>query len=541
MSATLRSAPLCFWLAASAAAAAPQLVLVNADVYTADPARPRAQALAIENGRIRAVGDNAEIRALAGPATRVIDAGGRLVTPGLIEAHVHVGWNLPSPPLSLPGLPLPGPTPEQVLSAVEAAAKTREDWISAWIGPRVARDQRNWREALDAVAPRTPVLLRGFWGHTTIVNSAALRKLGIAEDVPDPIGGWWGRDANGRLDGRAHQSAEDIEQRALPPEPVRLAEQFRWAGERYARWGVTSIHQMNSGSPLGVTLEGLRLAKPKQKWIVYAWAGAVAHIDDAWKTIDAAASAVPPNVRVEGPKWVLDGTPIEMNALRRDPYPNLSCWRGRSNHTDEQLRQILHRALGSPRQPALHVVGDAQTERLLTLMQELAPPETWKGKRVRIEHGDGIRPDTLERVARLGLVVVQNPTHFPAPSPIRRTSQSMLASLVRGGVALALGSDGGPDEMNPFLNIMLASTYAAAPEEALSREQALLAYTSGAAHAERAERQKGRLMPGLAADLAVLSQNIFQVPVQALAATRSLLTLIDGVVVYEAPELTITR
>jgi len=535
--ASLGAAALCAWLATTAVAA-PQLVLVNGDVYTADPTRPRAQALAIEDGRISAVGDNVAMRALAGPATRIIDAGGRLITPGLVEAHVHLGWNLPSPPLALPGLPFPGPTPTQVLSAVEAAAKVRDDWISAWVGPLVARDRRNWRDALDAVAPRAPVLLRGFWGHTTIFNSAALRKLGIPEDVPDPIGGWWGRDANGRLDGRVYESAEDIEQRAAPPNPVWLADEFRSAGERYARWGVTSIHLMNSGSPLGVTLEALRIAKPAQKWTVYSWAGAVERIDDAWRAIDATAAAVPPNVRVEGPKWVLDGTPIELNALQRDPYPNQAGWRGRSNHSDEQLRAILHRALRSPHQLALHVVGDAQTDRLLTVMLELATPETWKSKRVRIEHGDGIRPDTLARVAQLGLVVVQNPTHFPPPSMARSRPHSMLASLARGGVALALGSDGGPEEMNPFLNIMLASTYAAAPGEALSREQALLAYTAGGAHAERAERMMGRLVPGLAANLAVLSQDILRVSAQDLPATRSLLTLVDGVVVYEAPELT---
>jgi predicted amidohydrolase YtcJ len=180
---------------AGSAAAAPQLVLLNGKLFTADAARPYAQALAVEDGRISAVGSDAEIRALAGPATRIVDVGGRLVTPGLVEAHVHLGWNLPSPPLPLPGLPFPGPSAEQVLAAVEAAAKTGDGWISAWVGPRVARDRRNWRDALDGVAPRRPVLLRAFWGHTTIVNSAALALLGIPEDVRDPLGGWWGRDA----------------------------------------------------------------------------------------------------------------------------------------------------------------------------------------------------------------------------------------------------------------------------------------------------------------------------------------------------------
>ena len=531
---SMRILSLAACMAASAAAAAPQIVLVNANIFTADPARPRAQALAIEDGRIAAVGDNAEIRQRVGPSTRVIDVGGRLVTPGLVEAHVHIGWNLPSTPVVPPGA-----TSDQVLVSVAAAVRapgaTGTAWISGWVGPPVMRDPRNWRVALDDIAPGTPVLLRAFWGHGTIVNSAALKALGVAEDVADPIGGWWGRDAQGRLDGHAYEAAEDLELRAAPPDRTRLAAEFKAAGERYAGWGVTSIHLMNSGSPLGVTLEALAQAQTAQDWTVYAWAGAVPTIDAAWQAITAATP--PSGVRVEGPKWVLDGTPLELNALRREPYPNRAGWRGRSNHSDEQLRQILSKALHSPRQLALHVVGDAEADRVVAAMLALAPASAWHAKRVRIEHGDGIRADTLARAASMGLIVVQNPTHFPPPSPALAGPRPLLASLARAGVVLALGSDGGPDEQNPFLNIMLASSYASAPEEALSREQALLAYTLGGAVAGRNEASTGRLMPGRVANLAVLSQDILTVAAPALPATRSLLTLIGGVVVHEAAEL----
>src|SRR5713101_2613365 len=181
-------------LLTSGAIAAPQLVLVNAKVFTADPALPYAQAVAIEDGRILAVGQNEQVRALTGPNTRIIDAGGRLVTPGLTEAHVHLGDALPTPPLAMPALPFPGPTAEETLAALEQAAKTRTDWISAYIGPLIARDRRNWRNALDAVAPNTPVLLRAPWGHNSFTNSEGLRRPGITDKIADPLGGWWGRD-----------------------------------------------------------------------------------------------------------------------------------------------------------------------------------------------------------------------------------------------------------------------------------------------------------------------------------------------------------
>ena len=209
--------------------------------------------------------------------------------------------------------------------------------------------------------------------------------------------------------------------------------------------------------------------------------------------MDAAPKKLPPRVRIDGPKWMLDGTPLEQNALQREPYAGRPEWRGRSNHTDEQLREILQTALRRPEQMALHVVGAAETDRLFAMMESLAPAEVWKEKRVRIEHGDGIRADTLAQAVRLGVVVIQNPTHFPPAGAPRRPTDPhlLLKSLLAAGVPIALGSDARADEANPFLNIMLASTYAASPGEALSREQALLAYTAGAAHAERQERTQG--------------------------------------------------
>ena len=527
------------------ATAEPQLIIRHAKVFTADERYPTAEAVAIENGRFTAVGRDAEVLALAGPTTRVLDAGGRLVTPGLIEAHVHLASAFPlfpSPvePLKLPGSPLAGPLADELVEAVRVAARAPGDWIVGPIGVRALHDARIWRDALDAAALQRPVMLRPVWGHVTVLNSAALARLGIQEHIADPLAGWWGRDDKGRLDGRAFESAVRTGwERVAPPSPDRGEPIFRAAADRYARWGVTSIHLMNDGKTLDYTAEVLGRLVHRQKWTVYSWAMDASGIAAAWGAIDSAAKPLPPRVRIDGPKWMLDGTPLEQNAWQREDYPDRPGWRGRSNYTDEQLREILRRALQQPGQIAVHVVGDAETDRLFRTMESLAPAAVWAAKRIRIEHGDGIRPDTLAQAKHLGIVVTQNPTHLAeASTSAVHETHTMLRRLLLAGVPIALGSDAGGPQASPFFNIMLACRNGA-PGEALTREEALRAYTAGAAYAERQESNKGRIAVGLAADLAVLSQDILTAPLDALPATISLLTIVDGEVVLEDPELAV--
>ncbi|WP_280154217.1 amidohydrolase family protein [Piscinibacter sp. XHJ-5] len=526
----------------AAAAGAPQWIIVNARIFTADPTRPRAEALAVEDGKISAVGFDADVRPLIGPDTRVVDAGGRLLTPGLTEAHVHLGAGLPlftppTLPLTGPGGAPLGPTGDSALAAIAAEARRGgSGWITAFVTPGVVNDRRPWRAALDAASPDRPVMLRGFWGHGTLLNSVALAQLGIGEQSADPIGGWWGRDAAGRLDGRAFEAAENLGwERVAPPDAGRLASVFGEATDRYVRWGVTSVHLINNAKTAALTTTALARLPQGLKWTVYAWGMGQRDLAAAWAELDAVPRPLPGRVRVDGPKWMLDGTPLEQNALRRDDYPGRPGWRGRSNFSDAELREILQRALERPEQPMLHVVGDAETDRLLRAMRDLAPDAAWVAKRLRVEHGDGLRPDTLDAARRLGVVVTQNPTHLaPAGTPAVSQTRTLLASLLRAGIPLALGSDARGPETNPWFNLMLALRNGATGEQ-LTREQALFAYTAGGAYAERQEKRRGRIAVGLAADLTLLSQDVLTVALEDLPATRSLLTLIDGQAVFEAP------
>jgi predicted amidohydrolase YtcJ len=527
---------------------APELVVVNARVFTGDHQQPWAEAVAMRDGVFTAVGADDAVSALAGEGTRTIDAGGRLLVPGLTDAHVHLGaYESVCSQIAPINLPFPGPTPDELLYAI--AAIPGDDWLCGTVGPIVIEDGRNWRDALDKAAPSRPVVLSTSWGHPTLLNSAAFSALGITDQTADPPGGAFDRDAKGRLTGIVREGAETLVYRGLtrdldPVANVPAASEF---AQRYLQWGVTRVHLMATGPSLDKTLATLSAAKTPLGWTVYGW-GYPPEIDRIWS--DVGAAQAPGNVRLAGVKFVLDGTPIERGAFLRADYGDRAGWRGVSNYSDEELNTILSAALEKPEQLALHVAGDGEMERLLTAMEGRAPADQWKPRRVRIEHGDGLAADLRGRAAALGVVVIQNPLHFdPRPlgasdaaplgtrlTPQRAAELFPLKSLLADGIPVALGSDAGGDGANPFLNIMLATMHPMNPAEALTREQALLAYTSGGAFAEGEEGARGIIRTGMRADLALLSQDILSGPAEALPGTRSVLTVVGGKVAHEGLE-----
>jgi hypothetical protein len=210
---------------------------------------------------------------------------------------------------------------------------------------------------------------------------------------------------------------------------------------------------------------------------------------------------------------------------------------------EKEMEAMLRETLQDDDQLLVHVVGDRTTEVFLNAMDATGGKAVWSKRRVRIEHGDGITPDFIARVKELGIIVVQNPTHLGLRElflkrygPERTEQMQPLRSLLEAGIPLAIGSDG-PN--NPFLNIMLASVYPGKSAQAITREQAVTAYTLTAAYAEFAERDKGSLEPGKLADLAVLSEDIFHVPPDELPKTRSVLTMVGGKIVYDAKAVTV--
>jgi predicted amidohydrolase YtcJ len=219
----------------------------------------------------------------------------------------------------------------------------------------------------------------------------------------------------------------------------------------------------------------------------------------------------------------------------RKPYEDAPNSRGTLNFTRERIREFVRDSRETGYQLMLHAVGDSAVETVVEALE--ADGTEWPEQRLRLEHADGVFPDLVARVQRLRAIVVQNPSHFMLPELIqtrygteRAKVDLPLRSLVTAGVPLALGSDG---PLNPFLNLMFATTYPWKSAEALTMEQALVAYTRGSAYAEFADHEKGTLEPGKLADLAVLSQDIFKVPPQSLPATRSVLTMVGGTIIRD--------
>jgi predicted amidohydrolase YtcJ len=510
-------------------------------VFTADPARPWAEAVAIRGGRIAAVGRSADVARLAGPRTRRIALGGRVVVPGFIDAHDHVGGAEYGVSFSTGAEAMPDPEPARVLDSVRAvAARTPAGtWLHTTVGPRVVEDTAVRRAALDRVAPHHPVALWSWTGHDGVVNTAALRALGIPDDARDPLGGRYGRDAAGRLTGQLDEYAEWAATRRLYsslPDTVLAAEFRRYAAEG-VRLGITSVHDMHGSLDPATTARVLRAVRLpiRLRVVPYPMTDERGLRGAEWQ---GAAGALSPRTTVAGVKWILDGTPLDRRTLMRRPYADRPGWYGALEFPVDTVRAILARALATREQLHVHVTGDSSIRVLFGLMRSLAPDSAWRPLRVRVEHGDFVAGELLPVARRLGVVVVLNPTHFALdPAMLRRRFGRVppdfqtARSLVAAGVPVAIGSDG---PRSPGLNLLFAVTHPLVPGEALTREQAVTAYTRGSAYAEFAEREKGALAPGMLADLAVLSQDVFTVPAAALPATTSVLTLVGGAVVHDA-------
>jgi len=511
------------------------LIVINGRIFTADPANPWAQALAVRENRIAAVGSSEEIRKLAGPSTRVVNVDGRLVVPGFNDAHYHSSVGPAQIRMQFPTMDPSFALVEEALLRATATAAS-DQWLTAVIGPTVLDDRRANREMLDKFSSRNPIMLQAWSGHGTILNTPALRLLGIRDDEPDPPGGFYDRDSAGRITGVLHEYAEYAARRKFSALATREAAllAIREDAAAAVRFGITSIQEMSTSLSADQAAALVAEANVPVRWRVIRFP-----LTNAanWQATESSGRSTP-RVRVSGIKWIIDGTPVERLAWMRAAYRDKPEWHGRLNFPESQVRGMLEESAASGEQVMLHAVGDRALDTVLSAMEATGGSRFWRQRRLRIEHGDFLAPDQWQRARELGLIIVQNPSHFMIPELMHaRYSDAVVSgaepvrSTLRSGIPLAIGSDG---PLNPFLNIMFATIHANNPAEALSREEVVLAYTHGSAFAEFAENEKGILRPGMLADFAVPSADLFAIPPEQLPSVVSVLTVIDGTIVHES-------
>jgi predicted amidohydrolase YtcJ len=499
------------------------LILINGKIFTSDKENLYVQALAIKGNKILAVGSNKAIEKLAASDTRKIDLQGKTVVPGFNDAHDHLGWYAPvglgyayteNDPAGL--------SKAAVLDSIGRLVRLAKpgQWIHGFIGTNILFDS-SVRNTLDSVAPDNPVMLQIWWGHGQVVNRKALEAAGLSDSSPNPLGGWYVKTANKIT--AIHQNAQlPIWTAWSMSEPENLIRGLHSYAQEQLRVGITTVQQMSSTLNGKESAEIFAKANLPQRIRIIAWPHTTINGRKLWEW-PRNEKQLTPLVSFSGVKYTIDGSPMERNALRTVPYPETPNWYGRLNHPIDTIKQILREALTSNQQLMMHMTADSSFKVILSLMKQTGSAAQWKQKRVRIEHncvGD-ISPAQRQDLREMGILMMHTSWYCMA-SPLR--------TLVDDGVLFGISPDG---TTNPFIEIMLMTTAATNQKENLTVEQAVITYTKTNAYAEFKEKQKGVLAKGMLADLAVLSQDIFSIPAQQLPATQSVLTIIDGKIVYQ--------
>ena len=534
----------------------PDLVLVSGRILTMDSRSSVAEALAVRDGRILAVGSDAAVRPMAGPQTRVIDLAGKSVVPGLIDTHAHFGAaGLGDYVVNL------GPA-KSVAGALEllkafVARKKPGEWIitGGWHPPSQLAEKRYLtRQEIDSVAPNNPVYLRTV-GHFAMANSLALQKAGIDKTSPNPSGGSFEKDTSGELTGVLVETAIPLVENLVPPftedEEIR---QYKIAEGVLNSYGITSVVEGATSARDTRTLQKIALSnaatlrvglmyRPEPPAELSAWeaimsgSGATSGFGDDW-------------LKFGGIKIFYDGGMTLRTAMMRDVYPDShDNYRGIAQQTPERLKQLISIANKSNWRVGVHVVGDLGVDQVLDAFEAADKEKSIRDRRFILIHASLIRPEQMDRARALGVRVdFQNVFMWDKAATVERflgkaTADRALPTktlIDRMGLDnLGAGTDFPVNPINPFLNIYIMVTrkdpngnvYGAS--EAISREQALRLYTSAASRYMFDEGRKGTLETGKLADLAVLSADIMSVPEDQIKDIKADMTMVGGKVVFQ--------
>jgi predicted amidohydrolase YtcJ len=533
---------------------AADLIIVNAKVWTVDPARPTAQAVAVLGDRIAAVGSDAEIEAWRGPATRRIDARGKLLLPGFNDAHVH---------LVAGGAQLENVQLHDVGNAQEFAQRVAERARSVPRGQWILGgdwDETKWtpatvptKELIDRFTPDTPVFLYRYDGHSGLANSVALRLAGITSQTPDPPGGVIVRDAGGNPTGVLRDAAMGYTARVIPPlnDGQRL-QAVKRALALAASVGVTSVQNMNPDYD-DIRAYSELLERGELTARIYV-APLITQVDDQAK-IGIRHAFGGPFLRMGAVKAYADGSLGSRTAYFAEPFVDQPGNRGLLGEEMHPLSLMLERMMKADAaglQICTHAIGDQAISIVLDLYAEVAQAHGEADRRFRIEHAQHMANQDFDRFQQLHVIASVQPYHAiddgrwaEARIGHDRASRSYaFRTFLDHGVRLAFGTDWSVAPLNPMLTLYAAVTRATLdgrnpggwfPDQKLTVAEAVEAYTLGSAYAEFQEKEKGSITPGKLADMVLLSDDIFSIAAEKIREVRVCRTIVGGKTVWEQP------
>jgi len=520
------------------------VVLVAKAIRTMDPRRPVAQALAMRDGRIIAVGSRAEVLAQAGEGALVEEYPSSTIVPGLVDAHGH----LAALGDALATVSLASATTEEDAVSLLSRAETMGGWLvgAGW-------DQNRWetkalprRESLDGAFPATPVLLHRVDGHALWVNSEALRRAGITAETADPAGGRILRDAAGAPTGVLVDNAMALVASRVPAvSPEERRRRLSRAIETCARLGLTGVHDA------GLDLETLRVLQEwdmKSLLPIRVYAMAQGQGPEAEELLGMGPFRGS-RVELRAVKFLLDGGLGSRGAALLAPYSDEPSQSGLLVLEAAAFEARARRFAQAGFQVAVHAIGDRANALALDVLTRLSTERP--GSRNRVEHAQVLKLDDVPRFAAAGIIASFQPTHATSDMP---WAQARLgAERVRGayawravldtGARVAFGSDFPVEDPNPLWGLYAARTRMDrsgqppsgwTPEQRVTGEEALAGFTTGAAWASFAEEHAGQLIAGFDADFVVLPVDPVTDDPRSLLEARVELTVVGGVDVYRA-------
>jgi len=536
--------------ASAPTSAAPTLAVVNARVWTGDAKRPWADAIAVSGERITLVGTSAAVKKLASSGTRVVDAKGMMVVPGFIDSHVHFisgGFGLSSVQLR------DAKTPAEFIRRIKAYAATvpAGTWITEgnW-------DHEQWggelprRDWIDSVTPNNPVWINRLDGHMGLANSAALRAAGVDASSSDIAGGTIVRSADGAPTGILKDNAQSLIDRAVAePSPEVVDRAVDAAFAYLAGNGVTSVHNMGTFDDLAAFERAHKTGRmktriyavvPLAQWQQLADTVRARGRGDAW-------------LHVGGLKGFVDGSLGSHTAAMLQPFTDAPNDTGLFVNTPEHLYEWTSGADKAGLQVIVHAIGDKAIRTQLDIYQRVEREDGPRDRRFRIEHLQHIAPADIPRVATLGVTASMQPYHAIddgrwAEKVIgheRAKTTYAFRSLLDAHVRLAFGSDWFVAPATPIEGIYAAVTRRTLddknpggwiPEQKISVDDALRAYTQGAAYAEFAEKEKGTLAAGMLADFVILDRDLTKIAPETIRDTKIVMTVVGGKPTFERAE-----